>query len=190
MNAVSPAKRAEVQAHLDAIESEHGVRVLFACESGSRAWGFASPDSDYDVRFIYGRPRDWYLTIALGRDVIETPIDDEMDISGWDLRKALAASWSLDREGPPPMRLDDLADAQVTNGRVRRQIDELVEAKSALVEKAAYRVPTELLGFLRETHARLESAGVERVAPGPAADYDALFRAWLGGRAGEPQRWS
>jgi hypothetical protein len=74
---------------LHAIEKEHGVRILFACESGSRAWGFPSKDSDYDVRFIYVHPRDWYLSIDEKRDVIELPIDDILDISGWDLRKSL-----------------------------------------------------------------------------------------------------
>lgn len=72
-------------------EQEHGVRVLFAVESGSRAWGFASPDSDYDVRFVYIHPTDHYLSIDLSakRDVIEYPLVDDMDISGWDIRKAL-----------------------------------------------------------------------------------------------------
>lgn len=89
MNGVSEEYQQRVRAELDAIESEHGVRVLYACESGSRAWGFASPDSDYDARFVYVHPRDWYLSIEPGRDVIELPIDDELDVSGWDLRKAL-----------------------------------------------------------------------------------------------------
>ena len=40
------------------VEAERNVRVLFACESGSRAWGFASRDSDYDVRFLYVHRRD------------------------------------------------------------------------------------------------------------------------------------
>jgi len=65
------------------------VRILWAIESGSRAWGFASPDSDYDVRFIYAHRPDWYLSIHEGRDVIELPLLDTLDISGWDLRKAL-----------------------------------------------------------------------------------------------------
>ena len=71
------------------IEREEDVRVLFAIESGSRAWGFASTDSDWDVRFVYAHPRDWYLTINPGRDVIECPIEDDLDINGWDVRKAL-----------------------------------------------------------------------------------------------------
>lgn len=71
------------------IESERNVRVLYACESGSRAWGFESQDSDFDVRFLYVHDVDWYLTIGTPRDVIEEPITDELDISGWDLRKAL-----------------------------------------------------------------------------------------------------
>ena len=80
---------AEVQRRLDVIERDQGCRILFAVESGSRAWGFPSPDSDYDVRFVYVRAADWYLSVYPGRDVIETPIEDEMDVNGWDLRKAL-----------------------------------------------------------------------------------------------------
>lgn len=81
---------AHIRSALQAIERDEGVRVLFAAESGSRAWGFASPDSDYDVRFIYVHPRDWYLSISEARDVIERPLDDRLvDLAGWDLRKAL-----------------------------------------------------------------------------------------------------
>ena len=81
--------RSRIQTELDAIEARHSVKVLFACESGSRGWGFASPDSDYDVRFIYVHKLDWYLRVEPQRDVIEVPISDELDISGWELRKAL-----------------------------------------------------------------------------------------------------
>lgn len=81
--------RREVEARLAAIETQHDVRILMAVESGSRAWGFPSPDSDYDVRFIYVRPRDWYLSLLPGRDVIETPIAEDIDLNGWDVRKAL-----------------------------------------------------------------------------------------------------
>lgn len=83
--------RTEILRRLDAAEAEHGVVILHAIESGSRAWGFASPDSDYDVRFIYARPTDWYLSfdVERRRDVIEYPITDEIDCGGWDIRKAL-----------------------------------------------------------------------------------------------------
>lgn len=70
-------------------ERESGVRILLAVESGSRAWGFASPDSDYDVRFIYAHPPDWYVSIAEERDVIEKMLPGDLDVSGWDLRKTL-----------------------------------------------------------------------------------------------------
>lgn len=80
------------------IEEDSNVRILYACESGSRAWGFESEDSDYDVRFIYLRSTDWYLTIENKRDVIEMPIDDELDVSGWDLTKALGL---LKKSNPP-----------------------------------------------------------------------------------------
>jgi predicted nucleotidyltransferase len=81
--------RREIDVRLAAIEATHGVRLLMAVESGSRAWGFPSPDSDYDVRFLYVRPRDWYLSLVPGRDVIESPIEDDIDLNGWDVRKAL-----------------------------------------------------------------------------------------------------
>ena len=74
---------------LNEIESRENVRILLAVESGSRAWGFASPDSDYDVRFIYVRPREDYLRLEKTRDVIELPIEGELDINGWDLNKTL-----------------------------------------------------------------------------------------------------
>ncbi len=71
------------------IEKEYCIKIVLACESGSRAWGFPSNDSDYDVRFIYVNKPDWYLTIGKKRDVIELPVDDVLDINGWDLRKTL-----------------------------------------------------------------------------------------------------
>ncbi|MDO9480787.1 MAG: nucleotidyltransferase domain-containing protein [Hydrogenophaga sp.] len=86
---IDPAMREQVMANLRAIEAQHSVTILFACESGSRGWGFASPDSDYDVRFIYVNRLPWYLTVTPGRDVIELPISGDLDINGWDLRKAL-----------------------------------------------------------------------------------------------------
>ncbi len=78
-----------IQQTLDRIEQEQGVRILYAVESGSRAWGFASPDSDYDVRYIYVRPQADYLRIDQPRDTIEGPLDEVLDFSGWDVRKAL-----------------------------------------------------------------------------------------------------
>ncbi len=81
------------------IEQAYDVRVLYACESGSRAWGFASQDSDYDVRFLYVHSRDWYLSIEDRRDVIEEPISEGLDISGWELRKTLR----LLRKSNPPL---------------------------------------------------------------------------------------
>lgn len=82
MNVLVPQKLRE-------IEQEYGITVLWAVESGSRAWGFASPDSDFDVRFLYKRKAADYLKLNPDRDVIEMPIDDTWDVSGWDLDKTL-----------------------------------------------------------------------------------------------------
>lgn len=79
----------KIQEQLREIEDREHVRILLAVESGSRAWGFASPDSDYDVRFIYVRSLEDYLKLDVRKDVIELPIDDVLDINGWDLQKAL-----------------------------------------------------------------------------------------------------
>lgn len=87
--------REEILSRLAKAEREHDVRILLAVESGSRAWGFASPNSDYDARFIYVNRPEWYLSVGLEekRDVIEYPIVDELDVNGWDLRKALRLFW-------------------------------------------------------------------------------------------------
>lgn len=78
-----------IQEKLREIGQREECRILLAVESGSRAWGFASPDSDYDVRFIYVRPEKVYLRLDRTRDVIEVPINDELDINGWDIDKTL-----------------------------------------------------------------------------------------------------
>lgn len=74
---------------LHEIAQTENIRILLAVESGSRAWGFASPDSDYDVRFIYIRDKEQYLRLNAIRDVIELPVDGVLDINGWDLQKTL-----------------------------------------------------------------------------------------------------
>jgi len=86
---IAETMRRRIEQELHAIEHEHDVRILLAIESGSRAWGFPSPDSDYDVRFIYVQRVEAYLSIELRREVIERPVDSVLDINGWDLRKAL-----------------------------------------------------------------------------------------------------
>lgn len=92
---------------LKQIEKEYDVKILYACESGSRAWGFPSDDSDYDVRFIYVHKKDWYLSIDQSRDVLEVPkhdklsiqVDKLLDLNGWELTKALR----LFRRSNPPL---------------------------------------------------------------------------------------
>jgi uncharacterized protein len=79
----------KIESELQQLASQEQITILYACESGSRAWGFPSPDSDYDVRFIYLRPLEWYLSIDDRSDTIDLPINSLLDINGWDLRKAL-----------------------------------------------------------------------------------------------------
>jgi len=80
---------AAIDRRLDGIEASEGVTILWGIESGSRAWGFPSPDSDYDCRFLYMRGLGDYLSPWPPRDVIETPLDKVFDVNGWDLAKAL-----------------------------------------------------------------------------------------------------
>lgn len=126
---IDKSTRTEIDAQLAKIEQDNDVRILFAIESGSRAWGFPSPDSDYDVRFVYAHPRDWYLTLEPGRDVIELPIDKLLDINGWDLRKALSLALK-----PNPVLLEWLASP------IRYRWDApACEALISLSEKVAHR---------------------------------------------------
>lgn len=81
--------RATIDNKLNDIEKEHRIKILYSCESGSRAWGFPSPDSDYDVRFIYIRPLEYYLSVHTKKTHLSFPITDELDIYGWDLVKVL-----------------------------------------------------------------------------------------------------
>ncbi len=80
----------KINYYLEAIEKEKNIRILLACETGSRAWGFPSPDSDYDVRIIYVHKKDWYLSLSEKKDSIQRMLDNDLiDITGWDLRKSL-----------------------------------------------------------------------------------------------------
>lgn len=88
-----------IETELQSIEKEFEVTIFFACESGSRAWGFESTDSDYDIRFLYYHDLDWYLSLKEKKDVIERPIDEKLDINGWDLQKTL----KLMRKSNPPL---------------------------------------------------------------------------------------
>ena len=69
------------------IEKSENVRIIHAVESGSRSWGFASPDSDYDVRFIYVRDKNFYMSLRATKDVIDWELDEVLDINGWDIKK-------------------------------------------------------------------------------------------------------
>ncbi len=80
----------KIKTYLTNLESEHNIKILLACETGSRAWGFPSPDSDYDVRIIYVHHYDWYLSLNEAKDNLNLMLDDNLiDISGWDFRKSL-----------------------------------------------------------------------------------------------------
>ncbi len=97
--AIPPAIATAIDQALKRAEQEHDIRVLLAVESGSRAWGFASTDSDWDVRFIYVHRPEWYLRIDDERDVIEQMLPMDIDLAGWELKKALR----LFRKSNPPL---------------------------------------------------------------------------------------
>lgn len=90
--------RDAILAALDAVAAQSSVRILHACESGSRAWGFASTDSDWDVRFLYAQDLEWYLRVGRGADTIERMLPGDLDLVGWELRKALGL---FDRSNVP-----------------------------------------------------------------------------------------
>lgn len=90
---------ARINEQLKAIADDRNLRILLACETGSRAWGFPSLDSDYDVRIVYVHERDWYISLNERKDSLELMLDDgELDITGWELRKSLRLLW---KSNPP-----------------------------------------------------------------------------------------
>lgn len=93
------AARPEITRRLRAVETERGLKVLFACESGSWAWGFASTDSDFDVRFIYTMPVESYLQLRPPKDAFDMHMDGDYDLAGWDIRKTA----ELLRKSNPPL---------------------------------------------------------------------------------------
>lgn len=115
-----------IEVKLRDIEKQESVRILYACESGSRAWGFASTDSDYDVRFIYCHPTNWYLSIRDRRDVIERPLDtDGLDVSGWDIRKTIGL---FRKSNPPLLEWLNSPICYVEHGLFIRRLRELMPA--------------------------------------------------------------
>jgi len=89
----------QIRKELIKIEEKKNIRILYAVESGSRAWGFASTDSDWDVRFLYIHDQDWYLSIDDKEDNYEKILPNNIDLSGWELRKTL----KLFRKSNPPL---------------------------------------------------------------------------------------
>jgi predicted nucleotidyltransferase len=89
----------QIEIELKRLEQQHDIKILYAVESGSRAWGFASTDSDWDVRFVYLHNRDWYLSIDDKSDSLEEILPNNIDLSGWELRKTL----KLFRKSNPPL---------------------------------------------------------------------------------------
>lgn len=89
----------KITQYLAHLEKERNIKILLACETGSRAWGFPSPDSDYDVRLLYVHQKDWYLSLSEGKDTIDVMLENnDLDFSGWDLRKSLRL---LKKSNPP-----------------------------------------------------------------------------------------
>ena len=114
------------------IEQKENVRILHAVESGSRAWGFESPDSDYDVRFIYVRDVDFYLRLGKTKDVIEWQLDEVFDVNGWDLQKALRL---LHSSNPTLFEWNNSPIVYKTTeewGNIKEEINKCFSAKSGL----------------------------------------------------------
>jgi predicted nucleotidyltransferase len=165
-----------IAAALAALETQHGIRILYACESGSRAWGLPSPDSDYDVRFIYVHPLAWYLGLDEGPDTLNFPVDDELDLAGWELRKTLRLlrgsnaalfEWLQSpivyHEAPGfraqlapllPVTFNQKAGLHHYLGQLRRGVEEDVSSEEVRLKRLFYALRSALAArWIRERHA-------------------------------------
>ncbi|MDR0197172.1 MAG: nucleotidyltransferase domain-containing protein [Oscillospiraceae bacterium] len=121
-----------ITAKLSELEKVENIRIVHAVESGSRAWGFSSPDSDFDVRFIYVRPKKFYLRLEKMKDVIEYQEDETLDINGWDLQKALRL---LHGSNPTVFEWNNSPIVYKTTEdwtRIRAEIDDYFSCKAGL----------------------------------------------------------
>lgn len=191
-----------IQTALAQLETTHGIRILYACESGSRAWGFPSPDSDYDVRFIYCHPAAWYLALDEGRDTLDFPVDDELDLAGWELRKALrllrGSNAALFEWLQSPVVYHEALDFRVRLapllpgafnlkaglhhylGQLRRGVEEDLAGEEVRLKRLFYALRAALAArWIRErqTVPPMEFAPLRALLPGAlAADVDELLR--------------
>jgi len=156
-----------IRAALAGIEAAEEVSVLYACESGSRAWGFASADSDYDVRFIYLHRPEWYLRGAVVWRKKYFYV----------LRPLLAILWIEAGRGVVPTRFDQILDTTVPAGELREAVDALVAEKAAGAElDRGPRIPV-IGDFIAQELARMESTRFERLPMAPPMEpLDDLFR--------------
>ena len=149
---------ATIKENLAALEAKENIKILYACESGSRAWGFPSQDSDYDVRFIYIRERDWYLSVdyAQQRDVVEQPINDLLDVNGWDLKKSLLL---LKKSNPVLIEWINSPIVYGCEGSFREDLQKLVAdyySPKACFHHYENMATTNYRGYLKEASVRIK----------------------------------
>ena len=143
-----------IESKLCEIEKSENVKIIYACEAGSRSWGFPSPDSDYDIRFIYVRPKEFYLKLAPTHDVIEWQLDDILDINGWDIQKVLRLMHKSN-----PTVYEWLCSPIVYRNSVFS--DKLSE-----LSKNYFSVKTGAYHYLSMTHGNMQKyLGLEKIAP-------------------------
>ncbi len=143
-----------IKARLSEIERASDIRPLIVVESGSRAWGFPSPDSDYDVRIIFARPVDGYLTVTERSDTLDFPIVDELDVTGWDVRKTLALAA---RSNATPMEWLQSPIVYHEEAEVRAQLWQAVSDFFCPRSAAAH-----YLGLTKRSLHRLREQGAEQ----------------------------
>jgi predicted nucleotidyltransferase len=176
-----------IDRELDAIAGSHGVRLLLAVESGSRAWRFPSSDSDYDVRFIYQHPADRYLSIEPPPDTIDAAAPGPLDISGWDIRKALrmavrsnavllewlASPVRYRDAGAASARLQALARESCHLPAIEYHYDRLARHSFAAI--AATEAPVHLKGYCYALRAALALQWLRRRGAPPPMDVPSLL---------------
>lgn len=123
----------KIKKYLADLEKEKGIEILLACETGSRAWGFPSPDSDFDVRVIYKHEKSWYLSLTEEKDTIEYFFENnDIDISGWDIRKSLRLLW---KSNPPLLE-------RIQSPIIYKVDQDFLEGINSLAQKTYSRIAT------------------------------------------------